>query len=444
MFVPDMKQQRIFLSFFILILSTEMLFSRPSGELVIPTEDSRAPSVVIVVGDVHGDFDGFCTILKRTGLIDEQHRWTGSKSVLVQTGDLIDRGSRSREVMELLISLEKMAKIAGGRVIPLLGNHEIMNLVGDLRYVSSEDYAHYADATSEQRRKAGYHDYAIWRASHEDMLRALQQPVFPASEEEWMAKHPSGFLEHHEAFGADGEYGIWLRNHAAIAKINDTVFVHGGIDPALMAMKLDEINARVHQEIAEFDAAKQYLISQKIVLPFFTFQEIIAAVQAADRVSERRQDVDWQAKSAIILGFNNSLSMGQDGPLWYRGYDHWTEEEGLPQVERILAAYNAKHIIVGHTVQQTARIRSRFAGRVFLIDTGMLAVYWRGGRPSALEIRDAIKFTAMYPTSEELLFEEELRAPTPAESNPFFSRPQAARIPHRPSGRLAPTRIRAA
>ena len=161
MLVPCLKQHRIFLPFLVLILSAGMLLSRSSGELVIPAEGPQAPSRVIAVGDVHGDFDGFCTILKRAALIDEQRRWTGSTFALVQTGDLIDRGPKSREAMDLLISLEKMATNAGGQIIPLLGNHEIMNLVGDLRYVSTEDYARYADATSEERRKAAYHDYVI-------------------------------------------------------------------------------------------------------------------------------------------------------------------------------------------------------------------------------------------------------------------------------------------
>jgi hypothetical protein len=106
--------------------------------------------------------------------------------------------------------------------------------------------------------------------------------------------------------------------------------------------------------------------------------------------------------------------MREDGPLWFRGYDQWIEEEGSSQVGKILDAYNVKHIVVGHTVQRTARIRSRFAGRIFLIDTGMLSTYWRGGRASALEIRDARKFVAVYLDSEEVLFEEKPSSPAPA------------------------------
>ena len=56
--------------------------------------------------------------------------------------------------------------------------------------------------------------------------------------------------------------------------------------------------------------------------------------------------------------------------------------------------------------QRAAHIRSRFGGRVFLIDTGMLSTFWQGGRASALEIRAGGKFTAQYQDGQEVLREE--------------------------------------
>jgi hypothetical protein len=401
------RPYRIFLPAVFLLFFPAILFSKPSDAQDKLAE--KAPDRVTAIGDVHGDFDNFSAMLKRTGLIDAQHHWTGGKSVLVQTGDLIDRGAKGREVMDLLISLEKEAPHIGGQVVALLGNHEIMNLLGDLRYVSTEDYAHFADAESEKRRKAAYQEYAAWLASHAEMLAALRLHALPTTEEEWMAKHPPGFLEHCEAFGPTGMYGKWIRSHAAIVEISGVIFLHGGIHPVLSSMKLDEINRQIQDEIQEFDRAKQDLVSHKLVLPFFTLQEIAAVAQARwqfDRQSASPRDADSQANLLHILGFGNWMSMREDGPLWFRSYDQWSEEEGIPQLEKILAAYGAKHIVVGHTVQQGVRIRSRFAGRVFLIDTGMLSTYWRGGRASALEIRDARKFVAVYLDSEETLFEE--------------------------------------
>src|SRR5439155_828335 len=80
------------------------------------------------------------SILQHAGLIDAQHHWTGGKATLVQVGDLLDRGPKPREVMDLVMSLEKEAAKAGGRVVSLLGNHEMMNIMGDLRYVTPGNY----------------------------------------------------------------------------------------------------------------------------------------------------------------------------------------------------------------------------------------------------------------------------------------------------------------
>jgi hypothetical protein len=364
---------------------------------------------LIAIGDVHGDFDDFCFLLKRVGLVDAQHHWTGGNTTLVQTGDLIDRGPKGREVMDLFISMEKEATKAGGQVVPLLGNHEVMNILGDLRYVSPENYAVFADSESAKRRKAAYQEYAAWYTSHAELLAAHKQPALPATEEEWMAKHPAGYLEYREALSPDGNYGKWLRHHAAVAKIGGVILLHGGIHPNLITLSLEQINSRIQEEIEEFDKTKQDLVSRKLILPFFTIQEIVVAVEAqlfADRTVKTEQDAEYQARLVRLLGFNNWLCMRDDGPLWFRGYDQWSEEEGAPQVERVLAAYDAGHIVVAHTVQKAAHIRCRFGGKVFLIDTGMLSTYWRGGRASALEIRAGRKFTAEYLDVQEVLLEE--------------------------------------
>jgi hypothetical protein len=387
----------------LLLLAVGFLHSNP------PERSDKPPELLIAIGDVHGDFDDFCFLLKRVGLVDAQHHWTGGNTTLVQTGDLIDRGPKGREVMDLFISMEKEATKAGGQVVPLLGNHEVMNILGDLRYVSPENYAVFADSESAKRRKAAYQEYAAWYTSHAELLAAHKQPALPATEEEWMAKHPPGYLEYREALSPDGNYGKWLRHHAAVAKIGGVILLHGGIHPNLITLSLEQINSRIQEEIEEFDKTKQDLVSRKLILPFFTIQEIVVAVEAqlfADRTVKTEQDAEYQARLVRLLGFNNWLCMRDDGPLWFRGYDQWSEEEGAPQVERVLAAYDAGHIVVAHTVQKAAHIRCRFGGKVFLIDTGMLSTYWRGGRASALEIRAGRKFTAEYLDVQEVLLEE--------------------------------------
>jgi hypothetical protein len=360
---------------------------------------------VVAIGDVHGDFDDFVAILKQVGLIDAQHHWTGGKTTLVQVGDVLDRGPKPREAMDLLMSLEKEAPQAGGRVVSLLGNHEMMNIMGDLRYVTAVNYASFAEANSEERQRSAFQAYMKWRGSHAELLAELAQPL-ELTEEEWMARHPAGFIERREAFGPKGSYGKWLREHSALADIGGVIFLHGGIHPDLAKMKLDAINARIRDEIKTFDALKQYLQDEQIILPFFNLQEITAVVQAeltAELKSRVPSDQQRQSELRQFLGYGEWLSVKADGPLWFRGYDQWSEEEGAEHMGKLLEAFKATHIVVGHTVQKGGRIRPRFGDRVFLIDTGMLSSYYPGGRASAMEICGDAKFTARYMDQQVVL-----------------------------------------
>ena len=362
---------------------------------------------VIAIGDVHGDFDNFVAILQHTGLIDQQKHWVGGKTTLVQVGDLLDRGPKPRDVMDLLMALEKEASKDGGRVESLLGNHEMMNIMGDLRYVTPENYASFADAKSEERRKSAYKNYVKWRESHTALLAELPQPL-EVTEAEWVARHPAGFIEQREAFSPKGSYGKWLRGHAALVEINGVIFLHGGISPILASMKLNAINSRVRDEISAFDSYKQYMVDEKLILPFFNLQEITAVAQAeisAEKKSKVPSNPELQARLSQLLQFPGWVSVGTDGPLWFRGYDQWSEEEGSAQVDKILQSFKADHLVTGHTVQKGGRIRSRFGGKVFLIDTGMLSSYYSGGRASALEIQNHDKFTAAYMDQQEVLLE---------------------------------------
>ena len=356
-------------------------------------------SVLIAIGDVHGDFDDFSAILQRVNLVDEQRHWTGGTSTLIQLGDLIDRGPKPREVLDLMISLDQQAEKSGGKVVSLLGNHEVMNIMGDLRYVSVGNFKSFADDDSEKRRASGFQQYMAWRKDHPQLLAELNQPVLPETESEWMIRHPLGFIEQREAFSPSGAYGKWLRQHSAVARIGEVIFLHGGINPDLSSMELDQINEHIRGEIHQYDEARQYLAQENVLLPFFTLQESIAVAQA-ELIAERKQPTASSAprvaKLEQFLELGGWLSVREDGPVWYRAYDQWSEEEGAPKADKILAAYHATHIVTGHTVQRTATIRPRFDGKIILIDTGMLSSYYRGGQPSALQIDDDGKFTAVY------------------------------------------------
>ena len=128
----------------------------------------------------------------------------------MQTGDYTDRGTDVRKVMDLLMQLEKDAKAAGGQAIVLAGNHEIMNVMGDLRDVTPEICATFATDKSEARREEAWKQYERV-AQNAREVATPPPPVYSQTREAFMAAHPPGCLEYREAMGPNGLYGKWIR-----------------------------------------------------------------------------------------------------------------------------------------------------------------------------------------------------------------------------------------
>jgi TPR repeat protein len=187
---------------------------------------------IVAVGDVHGDYEQLFEALRSSGLIDTGGNWTGGRAHLVQTGDILDRGPDSRKVMELLMHLEPQAEAAGGKVHVLLGNHEAMNLYGDMRYVSPGEIAAFRDEHPEEAARK----------------------VLPASarahpDANWQAQNPPGMEERREALSPKGYYGQWLAGKNAVIKIDDTLFVHAGISPKYAGYTIAQINSEIRNEL---------------------------------------------------------------------------------------------------------------------------------------------------------------------------------------------------
>ena len=349
---------------------------------------AEGTSRVVAIGDIHGDFDALVSILREVELVDTQHRWIGGTATLVQTGDFTDRGPGVRAVMDLLMTLEEQAESSGGRVNVLLGNHEVMNLMRDMRDVAPESYTSFADSKSEARRKAAYRAYQRLRISR--LSAGVPASDVQQKEDAWMAAHPAGFLEYQEALGPKGRYGRWLRAKPVAMQLGDTIFLHAGIPPELADLSLEDINARVWRELEVFDSYRRRLVERQLTLPFFTFEEILTAAQTA------RDALGPQPPEVLdrVLNIGGWFTVHPAGPLWFRGYATWPEDAGTAQIVRLLDRYEAGRFVVGHTIQPSKRITSRLAGKVFFIDTGMLASHY-GGRASALEMR-ADRLTAVY------------------------------------------------
>ena len=317
----------------------------------------QAPATVhriVAVGDLHGDLAAWRAIAQAAGLTDSRGRWTGGETVLVQTGDVVDRGPDGLRIIEDLMRLQREAGRAHGRVVALVGNHEAMNMTGDLRYVSAADFAAYADGNSERVRQQTYEaNKAELEASFRQKDPAMTSAAIKAA---WLAATPPGALEHMAAWSPTGRIGRWVVGNPAVAMIDGNLFLHGGIGPAYAHVTLDEINRQV------------------------------AAALAAQA----------KAPEAII---NDPA-----GPLWYRGLvmrepetptapgAGASEAPSTPPppnvaelLDEVLAASGAKRMVIGHTPILSG-IAVLEGGRLVRIDTGISSAF--GGKLTYLEILD--------------------------------------------------------
>ena len=119
-----------------ILLAVSIAFSGPwlARAQSVPVQWSGIDRVV-AFADVHGAYAELLPLLRETGIVDAQDHWAAGQAHLVSLGDLLDRGADSRKVMDLLMRLQGEAQAKGGQVHVLLGNHEAMNILGDLRYV---------------------------------------------------------------------------------------------------------------------------------------------------------------------------------------------------------------------------------------------------------------------------------------------------------------------
>ena len=346
---------------------------------------------IVAVGDVHGAFPEFESILKETGLLDAKRGasggWTGGSTVLVQLGDLVDRGPQTRASLDLMMSLERTTeKQKKGKVIALLGNHEVMAMTGDLRYVSPEDYQSFATGQSEKVRQNAYQDYLTFVASHSETER-------PVSQQKWMTDHPLGFFERRDAFGPQGIYGRWLRQHDVVYKSGDVAFVHGGLSPRVSFDDIGDLNDQMKSALSAFDSGWQSLARAGVIWKYMTFEEAIVEIQKERAALPMRETEDTKLKDELEKFVRLATWLvSDDNPTWYRGLAEDPEQTLGPSLDAMMSRLKINYIVAGHTVIAGFQIRQRFGNRVFLIDTGMLKPAF-GGRASALEIQGA-RFTA--------------------------------------------------
>lgn len=251
------------------------------GFTVSKSDTYKNVEKIAAISDIHGQVDIFKALLRNNGVIDNSLNWSWGKGHLVITGDIFDRGDTVTEALWLVFKLEQQAKAAGGKLHYLLGNHEYMVLRGDERYI---------------------HD---------------------------KYKHTLGVMKMDlkTLFNEYSTLGQWLRSKSTVIKINDYIFMHGGI----------------HQD----------------------FLDLNLSLEHANAMF--RQTIGQSRKMLKALPLTKVL-YGRTGPIWYRGY--FKENDLTSQdIDSLLKQLGVKHIVVGHTSQQ--QVETRFGGKVIAIDTSI-------------------------------------------------------------------------
>ncbi|KAL7481594.1 hypothetical protein ACHAW6_007272 [Cyclotella cf. meneghiniana] len=356
--------------------------------LRIGTDDYR-PTLpkgqrIVAIGDVHGDLSALHRFLLAARVINPSSApndplWTGGTAILLQTGDVLDRGAQELGCFRVLCSLARQAREAGGRVHVLYGNHESLNAAGLFQYADPGGNAEFESAFGERLdRNFGGNRWRLQFGGNE-----------PAR---WAALEPGGLL----AGGDDDEKNRegerilkegMMKNMMVACLLGRTVFVHGGLRAEHLINDDDngsEDDNRSYSGISKMNArAREWITRQHHGAnnnhgDYQTVEQVIASAQHRARVASKSMP--------DCLGGG----IGASSPVWMRDYSQPNDAE--PQnrnarrmLDEALKAVgkDVQRMVMGHTPQN--RINSALGGRAWRIDVGASAGVM-GGTPEVLEI----------------------------------------------------------
>ncbi len=377
----------------LLLLLAFVISARLSPAADIPYEWSGVERV-IAVADLHGDYDRFTFILAhpQVRLVDADLHWIGGKAHLVQLGDVLDRGPRAKEILDLLKRLEKEAEAAGGMVHMLLGNHEEMNITGIALdypgYVTVEQFVAFMREDYRRDKDAEYVKTLPPEERKQAEMEGLDIHTNEGYASYWRkieaAKDPKAVRAY--VLGFNDVYGNWLVKQNAVIKINDIVYVHGGISESLSKWPLREINQVLRQELEFFQGRMRN--PQRFAKPF-----------------------------------HPRLVYDPNSPLWFRGLATKNEASAEGEIDRTLANLGARAMVVGHNYFSypggaspvvTKALVARFHDKIWIMDTGISGSY--NGVPSAL-IYDHGQFE-VWGETEEVAARSGIKRPPPKPLTP--------------------------
>ncbi|MCP3674437.1 MAG: hypothetical protein GY829_08220 [Gammaproteobacteria bacterium] len=339
---------------YFIVLSIFACFSAQAQQTFSFTTDSE----IYAIGDIHGAFHEVETSLKTLNLIDENNNWIGGNAHFVSLGDLIDRGPQARKLIDLFMKLQQQADEAGGQFHILLGNHEIMNLTGDWRYLSALEIAEFAQDELPEQRMSAYNQYISWhKLSDSENIK-----------NDFNKKYPVGFFAHYFAFGLDGKYGQWLLTLPFIIKINDQLFAHGGISKEIENKDLATVNTSLKSDLISYLKSWNYFVENN---------QLSFDVALHDRENYIKL-LDDSAHKQNFIALQDSVVMSVMSPSWYRGNalcHPYFEEEILSEK---LQFWDTTRLWVGHTTTKTKQVQKRLSDQLIMIDTGLLNSHYHG------------------------------------------------------------------
>jgi len=196
----------------------------------VEKDQYQEPEKLITLSDIEGNFNAFYSFLLSNNIMDKDYNWIFGKGHLVLNGDFFDRGTNVMPVLWLIYALEQKAQIAGGKVHFILGNHEIMNMLGKGKYAEPK-YVKAAQLISNKKEEGEALRYVVSKNS---------------------------------------TIGRWLRTKNIIEKIGDQLFVHGGMsmDMVNSGLSIQEINQFFRSNIDNLSAITNAEQKQKAKLIF--------------------------------------------------------------------------------------------------------------------------------------------------------------------------------
>ncbi|KAG2267581.1 hypothetical protein Bca52824_062136 [Brassica carinata] len=318
-----------------------------------PTFVSAPSRRIIAVGDLHGDLRKARDALQIAGVLssDGKDHWIGEDTVVVQVGDILDRGEDEIAILSLLRLLDEQAKANGGAVFQVNGNHETMNVEGDFRYVDTRafdeciDFLDYLEDYAQDWDKAFKNWIFESRQWKED--RRNSQTYW----DQWnIVKRQKGVIARSVLFRPGGRLACELSRHGVVLRVNNWVFCHGGLLPHHVAYGVERINREVSTWM------------------------------------KSSSDEEDSPEMPFIA------TRGYDSVVWSRLYSRETSDLNEYQIEQVskilrdsLEAVGAKAMVVGHTPQLSG-VNCEYGCGIWRVDVGMSSGVL-DSRPEVLEIR---------------------------------------------------------